>query len=246
MLSKNEIKEIQSLRHKKFREETKSFVAEGPKITGELLMLLPQQFKKVYGLKEWVEENKHLVSKVEYEIVSETELERLSQLQTPNEVIAVLHHFENNEPIVQNKLVLYLDAIQDPGNFGSIIRIADWFGINHIICGEGCADMYNTKVVQASMASIARVNVFYDDELQWLKKQDVPKYAAALDGESVYTTSKKENGVLIIGNESKGIQTSIMDIIDQKITIPKIGAAESLNAAIATGIILSHLMKVNQ
>lgn len=179
MLSKNEIKDIQSLRHKKFREETKLFVAEGPKITGELLMLLPHQFKKVYGLKEWVEENKHLVNNVEFEIVSETELERLSQLQTPNEVIAVLHHFENNEPVVQNELVLYLDAIQDPGNFGSIIRIADWFGINHIICGEGCADLYNTKVVQASMASIARVNVFYDDELQWLKKQDVPKYAAA-------------------------------------------------------------------
>ena len=246
MLSKNEIKDIQSLRHKKFREETKSFVAEGPKITGELLMLLPQQFKKVYGLKEWVEENNHLVSKVEYEIVSETELERLSQLQTPNEVIAVLHHFENNEPVVQNELVLYLDAIQDPGNFGSIIRIADWFGINHIICGEGCADLYNTKVVQASMASIARVNVFYDGELQWLRKQDVPKYAAALDGESVYTTSKKENGIVIIGNESKGIQNSIMDMIDQKITIPKIGTAESLNAAVATGIILSHLMKTSQ
>jgi len=242
MLSKNEIKDIQSLRHKKFREETKSFVAEGPKITGELLMLLPHQFKKVYGLKEWVEENKHLVSKVEYEIVSETELERLSQLQTPNEVIAVLHHFENNEPIVQNELVLYLDAIQDPGNFGSIIRIADWFGINHIICGEGCADLYNVKVVQASMASISRVNVFYDEEMQWLKKQDAPKYAAALDGESVYTTSKKENGVLIIGNESKGIQNSIIEIVDQKITIPKIGTAESLNAAVATGIILSHLV----
>src|SRR5688500_14114940 len=114
------------------------------------------------------------------------------------------------------------------------------------MCGEGCADMYNVKVVQAYMASISRVNFFYDEELQWLKKQDAPKYAAALDGESVYTTSKKENGVLIIGNESKGIQTSIMNMTDQKITIPKIGTAESLNAAVATDIILSHLMKANQ
>ncbi len=243
MLSKNEIKDIQSLRHKKFREEAKSFVAEGPKITGELLMQLPQQFKKLYGLKEWVEENSHLITKVEYDIVSETELERLSQLQTPNEVLAVLHYFESNEPAVENELVLYLDAIQDPGNFGSIIRIADWFGIRHIICGEGCADLYNVKVVQASMASISRVNVFYDEELQWLNKQVVPKYAAALDGESVYTTSKKNNGILIIGNESKGIQSPIMKLIDQKITIPKIGEAESLNAAVATGIILSHLLK---
>src|SRR5215203_1759834 len=242
MLSKIEIKDIQSLRHKKFREEAKLFVAEGPKITGELIMLVPQHFKKLYCLKEWLEENNHVANKVEYDIVSETELERLSQLQTPNEVIAVLHHFESNEPAVQNELVLYLDAIQDPGNFGSIIRIADWFGIKHLICGEGCADLYNIKVVQASMASIAKVNVFYDVELQWLKKQHVPKYAATLDGESVYTTSKKVNGILIIGNESKGIQSSIMEMIDQKITIPKIGEAESLNAAVATGIILSHLI----
>ena len=242
MLSKNEIKDIQSLRHKKLREEAKLFVAEGPKITGELIMLVPQQFKKLYCLKEWLVENSHLTNKVEYDIVSETELERLSQLQTPNEVIAVLHHFESNEPAVQNELVLYLDAIQDPGNFGSIIRIADWFGIKHLICGEGCADLYNIKVVQASMASIAKVNVFYDVELQWLKKQHVPKYAATLDGESVYTTSKKVNGILIIGNESKGIQHSIMEMIDEKITIPKIGEAESLNAAVATGIILSHLI----
>ena len=243
MLSKNEIKDIQSLRHKKFREETKLFVAEGPKIAGELLTLFPQQFKKVYALKKWIEENDHLANKVEHDIVSETELERMSQLQTPNEVIAVLHQFETNEPVAKNELVLYLDAIQDPGNFGSIIRIADWFGIKHLICSEGCADLYNIKVVQASMASIAKVNVFYDVEFQWLKKQDVPKYAGTLDGESVYTTSKKENGILIIGNESKGIQHTIMAMVDQKITIPKIGEAESLNAAVATGIILSHLLK---
>ncbi len=242
MLSKNEIKDIQSLRHKKFREEAQLFVAEGPKIMGELLKQLPQQFKKVYGLREWVEENNQLVTEVEYEIVSESDLERLSQLQTPKEVVAVLHHFERKEPVVQNELVLYLDAIQDPGNFGSIIRIADWFGIKHVICNEGCADLYNMKVVQASMASIARVNVFYDEELKWLKKEDVTRYAAVLEGESVYTFSKKVNGILIIGNEGKGIQSSIMKMINQKITIPKIGAAESLNAAVATGIILSHLI----
>ncbi len=243
MLSKNVIKDIQSLRHKKLREETKLFVAEGPKIVAELLMILPQQFKKIYGLQEWVNENKKILLNNDTEIISETELERLSQLQTPNQVVAVLHQLECGEPAIKNELVLYLDAIQDPGNFGSIIRIADWFGIKDIVCSEGCADLYNSKVVQATMASMGRVNVFYDEGLQWLTKQTAPKYAAALDGQSVYETIKISNGILIIGNEAKGIQPAIMEIADQKITIPKIGAAESLNAAVATGIILTHLLK---
>ena len=243
MLSKNEIKDIQSLRHKKFREETRLFVAEGPKIVGELLAVIPYHFKKLYGLEQWVNEHKKIVAGMDFEIISETELERISQLQTPNQVVAVLHQFESNEPVAQNEIILYLDAIQDPGNFGSIIRIADWFGIKNIVCSEGCADLYNIKVVQASMASVARVNVFYDKELQWLKKQVIAKYATALEGDSVYSVSKKEKGILIIGNESKGIQSAIMETVDQKITIPNTGKAESLNAAVATGIILSHLVK---
>lgn len=242
MLSKNVIKDIQTLRHKKFREETRLFVAEGPKIVGELLNIVPHQFKRVYGLKEWIDEHKKLLLHVDHEIISETELERLSQLQTPNEVVAVLHHFENIEPLPEKDTILYLDTIQDPGNFGSIIRIADWFGIKNIVCGEGCADLYNIKVVQATMASIARVNIFYDEELQWLKKQDIPKYAAALEGESVYKLPKITGGIIIIGNESKGVQPAIMELADRKITIPKIGHAESLNAAVATGIVLSHLL----
>jgi TrmH family RNA methyltransferase len=220
MLSKNEIKDIQSLRHKKSREETGLFVAEGPKIVGELLMVAAHQAKKVYCLKEWLDENRNLLSNSDFEIISESQ-----------------------QPIIPNGIILYLDTIQDPGNLGSIIRIADWFGIKNIVCTEGCADLYNIKVVQATMASIVRVNIFYDEELRWLQKQDVRKYAAALDGESIYTLPKTTNGIIIIGNESKGIQPSIMEMIDQKITIPKIGAAESLNAAVATGIILSHLMK---
>jgi TrmH family RNA methyltransferase len=244
MLSKNEIKDIQSLRHKKFREETRLFVAEGPKIVGELLTVIPHHFKKLYGLEQWANEHDKLAAEIDFEIVSETELERLSQLQTPNQVVAVLQQFESNEPASQNEMILYLDAIQDPGNFGSIIRIADWFGIKNIVCSEGCADLYNIKVVQATMASIARANIFYDKELEWLRKQEMPKYAAALDGDSVYAVSKKNKGILIIGNESKGIRSAIMEMIDQKITIPKFGKAESLNAAVATGIILSHLVKI--
>jgi TrmH family RNA methyltransferase len=180
MLSKNEIKDIQSLRLKKLREETLLFVAEGPKIVGELLTIIPHQFKKIYALQEWAEQHKHLLKNTDHEVISQTELERLSQLQTPNQVVAVLYQFEINEPIARKNTILYLDAIQDPGNFGSIIRTADWFGIKNIVCGEGCADLYNIKVVQATMASIARVTVFYDEELQWLKKQTTTKYADSL------------------------------------------------------------------
>ena len=243
MLSKSEIKDIQSLRHKKSREETGLFIAEGPKITGELLRSVPQQVKKIYGLENWVEENKQLLANADFEIISETELERLSQLQTPNEVLSVFYQFESDEPVASKGVILYLDSIQDPGNFGTIVRLADWFGILHIVCSEGSADFYNIKVVQASMGSIARVNVFYDQELQWLEKQTLTKYAASLNGKSVYEVETIQNGILVIGNESKGIQPGIMEMIDEAITIPKRGSAESLNAAVATGIILSHLTK---
>jgi RNA methyltransferase, TrmH family len=243
MLSKNEIKDIQSLRHKKQREETRLFIAEGPKIIGELLTIVPHQFKKVFAIQRWIDEHAKLLSQTEYEAISETELERLSQLQAPNQAIAILHHFESIEPSAANALSLYLDTIQDPGNFGSIIRIADWFGIKNIVCTDGCADLYNIKVVQATMASIARVNVFYDEDQNWLEQQSVSKYAASLQGKSLYDAGKITEGVLIIGNESKGIQPSIMKLANEKITIPRFGQAESLNAAVATGIILSHVIE---
>jgi TrmH family RNA methyltransferase len=243
MLSKNEIKDIQSLRHKKQREETRLFIAEGPKIIGELLTIIPHLFKKIYALENWIKQHKELLTKTEYEIISETELEKLSQLQTSNQVLGVLHQFKCIEPLAENSFALYLDTIQDPGNFGSIIRIADWFGIKNIVCTEGCADLYNIKVIQATMASIARVNIFYDKELSWLRQQAVSKYATTLHGKSLYETEKLKEGILIIGNESKGIQLPIMELANEKITIPKIGKAESLNAAVATGIILSHLLK---
>lgn len=243
MLSKNEIKDIQSLRQKKFREERQLFTAEGPKVVSELLAIAPHHFNKVYGLEDWVKENKHLLQNIPHEIITDIELEKLSQLQTPNKVIGVLYCFESNEPVLESAFYLYLDAIQDPGNFGTIIRIADWFGIKNVVCSEGCADVYNSKVVQATMASIARVNVFYDRQLAWLKHQSLSRYAAVLGGNNLYEEPISNEGILIIGNESKGIQPHILQLADKKITIPKKGAAESLNAAVATGIILSHLLK---
>lgn len=243
MLSKNEVKDIQSLRQKKFRDEYKRFVAEGSKIICELLLVAPHQFNKVYGTEDWVKENQHLLQNISYEIISEEELSKISQQQTPNKVVGVVRFFEHREASSENEFYLYLNAIQDPGNFGTIIRIADWFGIKNIVCSEGCADVYNTKVVQSTMASIARVNVFYDLDFAWLKKQRLAKYAAVLGGNNLYEEPPLEAGILIIGNESRGIQESILQLATKKITIPKKGAAESLNAAVATGIILSHLLK---
>jgi len=242
MLSKNEIKDIQSLSHKKFRDELNLFVAEGPKIVGELIELIPQQIEKVYAVREWIESNKLQSQQASIIEINPAELERISQLKTPNQVIAVLKKLPSNIPSASS-FALYLDTMQDPGNFGTIVRIADWFGIKNLICTPGCADLYNFKVIQSTMASIARVNVYYDENEEWLQQQTVPIFAATLHGSSLYDHDKTQQGVLIIGNESKGVSTEMLQYATDQITIPKRGEAESLNAAVATGIILSHLLK---
>jgi TrmH family RNA methyltransferase len=240
MLSKKEIKDIQSLSQKKSREELKLFVAEGPKMVSELLALVPGHIVKLYAVKEWMSAHEKLLSGIAVLEVNGVELQRISQLQTANSVVAILRQFEETEPVVDS-FALYLDTIQDPGNFGTIIRVADWFAIRHVVCSEGCADLYNSKVVQATMASIARVNVYYDSQGTWLKKQKLPLLAAALNGKPLQKFKRGTEGILIIGNESKGISPEIMDLATEKITIPRKGKAESLNAAVATAIILSHL-----
>ncbi len=242
MLSKKEIKDIQSLTHKKYRDESGLFVAEGTKIATELLQVIPKEVQTIYATGEWLKENKNLDDAVEIKIITEQELQKVSQLHTPNGVLLVVRKFESTVPTLNNEFCLYLDAIQDPGNMGTIIRIADWFNIKHIVCSNGCADIYNPKVVQSSMVSIARVNVYYDDDLQWLQKQNTLVYAAVLNGKSVYSCEKISNGILLIGNESKGIRTEFLNLSTEKITIPNKGEADSLNAAVATGIILSHLL----
>ncbi len=239
MLSKKEIKDIQSLGYKKFRDEARLFVAEGPKIVSELVQLAPQSIKKIYALEAWAAQHGGLTN---LQTVSEAELQKLSGLQTPNEVLALVQQFSWPEPKNLDGFCLYLDTIQDPGNLGTIIRIADWFGVSQIVCSSGCADVYNAKVVQSTMASIARVPVWYDEAGTWLQQQKVPVYAATLNGRSLYSFEKVTKGILIIGNESKGINPQIMAMATQGITIPKKGGAESLNAAVATGIILSHLI----
>jgi RNA methyltransferase, TrmH family len=242
MLSKKEIKDIQSLGLKKWRAETGLFVAEGPKIVSELLGAVPGQVQKVLAVEEWAQSHREHVKDIPLHVVTPDELQRASSLQTANQVLAVLKQFGSREPVMQQNLCLYLDAIQDPGNFGTIIRIADWFGIKEVVCHEGCADLYNPKVVQSTMASIARVNVWYDRNGDWIQKQKVPILAATLEGTSVYKRGTLKEGILLIGNESKGLQPALRELATEQITIPRRGEAESLNAAVATGIILSHLV----
>ena len=239
MISKNELKYIQSLYHKKVRNEEAVFIAEGVKLVNELLQ---HNFpiRKIYATKDWVAPKEF----VNTQIVEDFELEKMSNLSTPNFVLAVAEQKKlQHEPDTNNGLILVLDGIQDPGNLGTIIRIADWFGITQIVASDDTADMYNSKVVQSTMGSIIRINVWYKNIQEWLSNVTVPIYGALLNGKSIYETKPVKNGVLIIGNESKGIRENILPLVKNAITIPGNGNAESLNAAVATGIILSHLVK---
>lgn len=244
MLVKSKLKYIQSLGHKKSRDEAVAFIAEGSKLVKELVEAAPKQIREIYALQEWIEENKKLLTKnIAFEI-SEQELERISQLNTPNKVLAVVEKFPVDESILtEGKITVALDTIQDPGNLGTIIRTADWFGIEQIVCSQDCADMYNPKVVQATMGSIARVKVFYVDLGKWLAAQkDVRIYATVLEGQDISSMKKINEGIILIGNESKGISDDILKLANVKITIAPKGKAESLNAAVAMGIVLGQLV----
>ena len=241
MLSKSQVKYIQSLGHKKFRDEGAVFIAEGPKIVKELITEIPGLIKEIFAVKQWVNENQILLNQTAYTAIEDTDLERISQLSAPNKVLAIVKKIDNGPIDTNGKITLVLDAIQDPGNMGTIIRTADWFGINQVVCSNDCADIYNPKVVQATMGSIARVKTMYTDLHPWLQQQKVKIYAAALAGKDIGMINRIPAGILIIGNESKGIHPDLLQMADEKITIAKSGKAESLNAAVAAGIILSHI-----
>lgn len=240
MISKNEIKYIQSLSHKKTRDEDEVFVAEGTKLVNELLSS-DIVVKKIYAVQEWVKIHAHLNIVT---TISETELKKISGQQTPNQVLAIVEKKKiKTDPPLKGNITLVLDGIQDPGNLGTIIRIADWFGIAQIVAAVDTADIYNSKVVQSTMGSIIRVDVWYKELETFLNKADVEIYGALLQGENIYTHPKVSEGIIVIGNESQGIRKNLLPFIHHAITIPKKGNAESLNAAVATGIILSHLLE---
>ncbi|MEO6252990.1 MAG: RNA methyltransferase [Ferruginibacter sp.] len=246
MLSKTYTKYIQSLLHKKFRDELGLFIAEGPKVVMDLLASRKFVCKELFAVEDWIKEHGSSASIPKDTIITEVkdfELKKISSLSTAHSVVAV---FEKRKPDLKiqavSKITLALDTIQDPGNLGTIIRIADWFGVTDIVCSIGCADMYNSKLVQSTMGSLGRVNVIYTDLLPWLQQNNKVKiYSASLEGKDVKKIGKLSEGIIIIGNEAHGVSDEVMNIVNEKITIPGIGEAESLNAAVAAGIILSHV-----
>lgn len=243
MLSKAQNKYIRSLTQQKFRSEYRVFVAEGSKIALEWLAT-GTPIKMLIATAEWAGQHKAAIARhpeTAVYIVDETELLKLSSLNTTNHVLLVIPYPDPQDIPAVNEWYLALDDIQDPGNMGTIIRIADWFGINNIVCSPGCVDVYNPKVVQSAMGGHIRVKLFESDLVQFLSSTALPKIAATLHGENVYIAEKHRAGVLIIGNESKGISERVMNAATHKVTIPRKGGAESLNAGVSAGILCALL-----
>ena len=238
MLSKNEIKRIQSLKQKKFRHECQLFVAEGVKTITELL-------DSNFELHQLYATASCNFNAKKQTIVSEIELKKISFLKTPNKALAVFK-IPTAKTVDFNNLVLALDDVRDPGNLGTIIRLCDWFGIQDLVCSSETVDCFNPKVIQATMGSITRVNVTYIDLEELFSKENSGVFGAFMDGENVYTSQLPDKGILVLGNEANGISKSIENLVEKRISIPRFGSmqeTESLNVATATAILLSEFKR---
>lgn len=249
MLSKTEIKFIQALQQKKVRHEQELFLVEGIKIVSELLKS-DFSIHSIYAKEEWIQRNESIAKDLNYKLVNNEELSKISGLSTANEVLAVVHmkNVGLDFTKLQNSLTFALDTVQDPGNFGTLIRIADWFGVTTIVCSENTVDLYNPKVIQATMGSFLRSSVYYEnliDIIKFADEKEIPTYAAVLDGDNIYSQSLSENGILFFGNESKGISDEIASLVKRKLSIPSFSAssADSLNVAIAAALFSSEFRR---
>ena len=246
MIGKNTIKWVHSLEMKKNRKREQLFVAEGPKVVGDLLA--HYRPRAVFATSEW-EGRSSVPSYAEVETVSDDELRRLSFLQHPQQVLAVFEMGEQGTPSLNaDRLTLVLDGVQDPGNLGTIIRIADWFGIDNIICSPETADAYNPKVVQATMGSLAHVHLHYIDLNTFIAQQsgNVPIFGTFLNGKDIYSTQLSQSGIIVMGNEGNGISDSVSELVSHRLLIPDFHegkSAESLNVAIATAIVCSEFRR---
>ena len=244
MLSKAQNKYIRSLTHQKYRKEHQAFIAEGDKIAKEWLNST-WQVQMIICLQQWADENAVAIalhSEAKLYIVTEERLAAISALQAPNHALLVVNMPEEHAALPDKGWCIALDDLQDPGNMGTMIRIADWFGIQHILCSPGCVDVYNTKVVQAAMGGHLRVQVHKTDLANFTASTSLPVLAAVLNGESAYTAGRQPEGVLVIGNESKGVSAEVLKMATKVITIPGKGNAESLNAGVAAGILCALLL----
>lgn len=239
-LSKNQIKRIQSLRQKKQRIVQQLFVAEGIKVVKEFLnsnFTLERLYVTLEVQNDFEEE--------EFQLISESDLKKISSLKSPNGVLALFRIPEEQQPL-ETGLVVALDGVNDPGNLGTIIRLCDWFGISQLICSRHTVDCYNEKVVQATMGSLSRVQINYLDLESYLTHADLPSYCADMDGENVYEAALPSTGILVMGNEANGISENIKSCCTHQIRIPRFGTnqvTESLNVATATAILLSEFRR---
>ena len=241
MFSKSQIKFIRSLAQKKNRQHHQLFFVEGKKAISELL----SSSLKLHSLFTTEDIFEAPAKKINF--ITTADLNKISRLSTPQTALAVFHIPQVNEPEF-NGLMLALDEVQDPGNLGTIIRLCDWFGIEHLICSSGTVDCFNPKVVQATMGSIGRVKVFYTDLPELLKraKNELPVFGAFLEGENIYKENLVPQGIIVMGNEAKGISAEVESLVVEKLVIPQFGRiqeTESLNVATATAIFLSEFCR---
>ena len=262
MISKNQIKYVRQLEQKKFRKQEGLFIAEGHKVVGDLLRAgyIP---KLLFATEKWLHENRLLVltTAVTPTTVTDDELRRLSLQQHPQQVLA-LFPLPSSASVISSaversalplgsskkSLAIALDGVQDPGNLGTIIRIADWFGISTIICSDDTVDAWNPKVVQATMGSLARVNIIYTNLPEFLDTlpPDYPVYGTLLDGDNIYTQPLTPHGLIVMGNEGNGISEAVRQRVNRRLLIPDFhdgDTADSLNVAIATAITCSEFRR---
>lgn len=249
MISKNQIKYIRSLDNKKGRLKERAFVAEGPKVVSDLMAVTKP--KMLVATEEWLGHNELAAGGVPVAVVTQDELRKISFLQHPQQVMAVfpMSDDDGEEEFQPDGLYLALDGVQDPGNLGTIIRVADWFGITRIFCSRDTADVYNPKVVQATMGSIARVRVDYVELEDFISgiPSGYPVYGTFLDGDDIYSKSLTRNGIIVMGNEGNGISPAIRKLVNNRLLIPNFPkgrkTADSLNVAIATAITCSEFRR---
>jgi TrmH family RNA methyltransferase len=258
MLSKNKIKFITALKKKKYRNETGLFVAEGTKLVEEIIDS-GFMVSSVFALSEWINSlnNKNQSNVNEIIAVTQKELEKISSQKNPNQVLAVVEkpHHEISVRELENDITLLLDRINDPGNLGTILRVADWFGIKNVICSTDTVDVYNPKVIQSTMGSICRVKVHYRELAELLKEyqanSNVPVYGSFLEGRNIFQENLSRNGFIVLGSESHGIADALTPYIKNRLYIPGFPfenqkVAESLNVSVAAGIICAEFRRRNQ
>ena len=257
MLSKSRISFINSLKIKKYREIHKQFIAEGSKLVKDLNSS-SFVIKEIYATSKGINDlNQNTIKEsIPVQVVDEREMKKITCLSTNSPVLALVEipEYQPDFLNLNSELILILDDIRDPGNMGTIIRIADWFGIRTLICSENTVDLYNPKVVQATMGSIARVNVFYTSLNLYLEKlsSEITVYGAFLTGENIYRKELRKNGIIIIGNEANGISKEIEKYVTERLYIPSFNdwrnfddRAESLNVSVAAAIVCSEFRRSN-